>query len=180
VSFEKLGAFVEEVERPLPDARQAFRHYFQSGIAHSLRNLPEQRWNELDPGLAKVLSDARQIGRQTFLEAYEFQIRISREARIFHQKFALLLTPTVAVAPFTAGVLSPPGYDPGNWLDWAPFAYPFNLTGQPALTLNCGFTAAGLPVGLQIVGPMHDEILVLRAGRAFEATFGKYFKSPVI
>ena len=176
--FEELGAIVEEVERPLPDARQAFRHYFQTGIAHSLRNLPEHRWIELDPGLAKVLSDARQIGRQTFLEAYEFQMRISRQARIFHQKFALLLTPSVAVSPFAAGTLSPPGYDPENWLDWAPFAYPFNMTGQPALTVNCGFTDGGLPVGLQIVGPMHDEIVVLCAGRDFETILSKSFKSP--
>ena len=106
-------------------------------------------------------------------------MRISREARIFHQTFSLLLTPTVAVAPFTAGTLSPSGYDPENWLDWAPFSYPFNMTGQPALTVNCGFTTAGLPVGLQIVGPMHDEISVLRAGRAFEASFGGSFTSPM-
>jgi aspartyl-tRNA(Asn)/glutamyl-tRNA(Gln) amidotransferase subunit A len=176
--FAELGAFVEEVERPLADAREAFQIYFQAGIAHSLRDFPEDRWKELDPGLANVLNSAKSISRQKFLEAYEFQIRISREARLLHERFDLLITPTVAVPAFAAGKLSPPGYDPNNWLDWAPFAYPFNLTGQPALTLNCGYTEQGLPVGLQIVGPMHDEMAVLQAARAYETSAQAFAKSP--
>ena len=52
--FTELGAIVEEVEAPLPDAREAFRIYFQTGIAHSLRNLPDKAWCELDPRLAKT------------------------------------------------------------------------------------------------------------------------------
>lgn len=178
-SFQRLGASVEEVESPLPDARDAFRIYFQTGIAHSLRHVSEDRWGELDPGLVKVLHAARQIDRRMFLEVYEFQMRISREARILHQRYDLLITPTVAVTAFAAGSLSPSTYDQENWLDWAPFAYPFNMTGQPALTLNCGFTVAGLPVGMQVVGPMHDEISVLRAGHAFEVSATSPVKSPL-
>ena len=50
-----------------------------------------------------------------------------------------------------------------------PFSYPFNLTQQPAITVPCGLTSAGLPMGLQIVGPMFGDALVLRAARAYEA-----------
>ncbi|MBI4061321.1 MAG: amidase, partial [Elusimicrobia bacterium] len=50
-----------------------------------------------------------------------------------------------------------------------PFTYPFNLTQQPAASIPCGFTTAGLPVGLHIVGPKYADALVLRAARAFEA-----------
>ena len=153
----EIGAIVEQVDAPLPDAREPFRIFFQVGIAHSLRSLAEEKWAELDPGLAKLLEEAKSISRQRFLEAYEFHVRISREARLFHNQFNILLTPTVSVTAFSAGTLSPPGYDPDNWLDWAPFAYPFNLTGQPALTLNCGYTREGFPVGLQIVGPMTEN-----------------------
>jgi aspartyl-tRNA(Asn)/glutamyl-tRNA(Gln) amidotransferase subunit A len=56
-----------------------------------------------------------------------------------------------------------------RWTDWTPFTYPFNLTQQPAASLPCGLTAAGLPVGLQIVGARYDDARVLRASRAFEA-----------
>ena len=55
-----------------------------------------------------------------------------------------------------------------RWTDWTPFTYPFNLTRQPAATVPCGLTKAGLPVGLQIVGALYDDALVLRAARAFE------------
>ena len=54
-------------------------------------------------------------------------------------------------------------------IDWTPFSYPFNLTRQPAATIPCGLTAAGLPIGLQIVGPRYADALVLRAARAYEA-----------
>jgi aspartyl-tRNA(Asn)/glutamyl-tRNA(Gln) amidotransferase subunit A len=54
-------------------------------------------------------------------------------------------------------------------LAWIPFAFPFNLTGQPAATVPAGFTASGLPVGLQIVGRRHADRTVLAASAAFEA-----------
>jgi aspartyl-tRNA(Asn)/glutamyl-tRNA(Gln) amidotransferase subunit A len=57
-----------------------------------------------------------------------------------------------------------------EWIDWSPFSYPFNMTRQPAATVPCGLTSSGLPIGLQIVGPLYAEDKVLRAARAFEAT----------
>jgi aspartyl-tRNA(Asn)/glutamyl-tRNA(Gln) amidotransferase subunit A len=58
---------------------------------------------------------------------------------------------------------------PEAMLGWTPFSYPFNLTQQPAITVPCGLTAEGLPIGLQLVGPMFGDALVLRAARAYEA-----------
>ena len=84
---------------------------------------------------------------------------------LFHRDYDLLVTPTLAVAAFDVGQESPVK---GRWTDWTPFTYPFNLTGQPAASIPCGFTKAGLPVGLQIVGPRFADALVLRAARAFE------------
>jgi hypothetical protein len=55
-----------------------------------------------------------------------------------------------------------------HWIDWSPFSYPFNLTRQPAASIPCGLTRAGLPVGLQIVGPRHRDDLVLQASYAYE------------
>jgi aspartyl-tRNA(Asn)/glutamyl-tRNA(Gln) amidotransferase subunit A len=56
-----------------------------------------------------------------------------------------------------------------GWWEWTPFSYPFNLTQQPACSIPCGFTRAGLPVGLQIVADNFREDLVLRAAAAYEA-----------
>jgi Asp-tRNA(Asn)/Glu-tRNA(Gln) amidotransferase A subunit family amidase len=56
-----------------------------------------------------------------------------------------------------------------RWTDWTPFSYPFNLTQQPAASIPCGLTKAGLPAGLHIVGPKYGDALVLRAARAYES-----------
>jgi aspartyl-tRNA(Asn)/glutamyl-tRNA(Gln) amidotransferase subunit A len=84
---------------------------------------------------------------------------------LFHRDYDLLVTPALAVAAFDVGQETPVK---GRWTEWTPFTYPFNLTGQPAAAIPCGFTKAGLPVGLQIVGPRFADALVLRAARAFE------------
>jgi len=86
-------------------------------------------------------------------------------------RFDLLITPTVAVPPFEVGK---PGLNeingaPSSPLGWMPFCFPFNLTGQPAASVPVGFTRAGLPVGLQIVGRRHADHTVLAASAAFEA-----------
>jgi aspartyl-tRNA(Asn)/glutamyl-tRNA(Gln) amidotransferase subunit A len=88
----------------------------------------------------------------------------------FHERYHLLLTPTVAVPALPVGQdLTDPKTE-SYWIDWTPFSYPFNMTRQPAATVPCGLTKAGLPIGLQIVGPLYAESLVLRAARAYEAT----------
>jgi aspartyl-tRNA(Asn)/glutamyl-tRNA(Gln) amidotransferase subunit A len=78
----------------------------------------------------------------------------------------------MATTAFTAGELGPtmlagkPMPYPGAW---TPFTAPFNLTGQPAASVPCGFDRDGLPIGLQIVGRWHDDATVLRAAAAYEA-----------
>ena len=168
-ALERLGARVETVEEPFGDPSPCFRVHFFSGISHALRNAtPEQR-ELLDPGILPILEQAREIGRTEYMEAIDARVAFSRAARLFLEKYDVLVTPTMAVPPFAAGVLSPDGYDRENWMEWSPFTYPFNLTGQPALSVPCGFTASGLPVGVQIAGQYHDEATVLRTARAYEA-----------
>jgi Asp-tRNA(Asn)/Glu-tRNA(Gln) amidotransferase A subunit family amidase len=91
----------------------------------------------------------------------------------FFEKYDVLMTPTTACAAFDlveGGMVSPEKINgievgPANWI---PFTFPFNFTGQPAISVPCGFTASGLPVGLQIIGRRYDEATVLSMARAFE------------
>jgi aspartyl-tRNA(Asn)/glutamyl-tRNA(Gln) amidotransferase subunit A len=88
----------------------------------------------------------------------------------FHERYDLLLTPMMPVPALPVGqdLNDPAGEE--QWFDWSPFSYPFNMTRQPAASVPCGLTSAGLPIGLQIVGPLYAEDRVLRAARAFETT----------
>jgi len=91
--------------------------------------------------------------------------------RQFFEKYDLLLTPTLPVAAFDVGHDVPPGYEDKSIVSWATFTYPVNLTGKPAATLPVGMTKDGLPVGLQIIAPSHDEAAIFSlAARYQEAT----------
>jgi aspartyl-tRNA(Asn)/glutamyl-tRNA(Gln) amidotransferase subunit A len=87
----------------------------------------------------------------------------------FHAEYDLLLTPAVPIPAFEAGREVPAGSPHRRWTSWTPFTYPFNLTQQPAASVPCGFTSAGLPVGLQIVGAKYKDALVLRAAHAYQS-----------
>ncbi len=89
--------------------------------------------------------------------------------RQFMRRFDLLVTPTVAIPAFEARPAGSVPLTPEAMLGWTPFSYPFNLTQQPAITVPCGLTSDGLPIGLQLVGPMFGDAVVLRAARAYEA-----------
>ena len=96
---------------------------------------------------------------RALLAKHELSVKVGR----FLQTYDLLLTPTLPSPPL------PVDYDdPIGFLKWVAFTFPFNLTGQPAASVPAGFTRAGLPVGLQIVGRPYDEATVFRAAAAFE------------
>lgn len=89
----------------------------------------------------------------------------------FMRRYDVLLTPTLAVPPFGLHIQGVEKID-GRMVhpfQWLAFTFPFNLTGNPAASVPAGFTADGLPVGLQIIGRHLDDAMVLRAAAAFEA-----------
>ncbi|MGE0723178.1 MAG: amidase [Alphaproteobacteria bacterium] len=176
--FAEMGARVETVEAPFPDPSDCFRAHFFVGIAHSCRSFGPEQLAVMDKGLVRVLKAARRFKLHDFMAAMDFRASLARTMRQFHERHDLLLTPTLAVPAFTAGRLAPKGYDQRDWLNWTPFTYPFNLTGQPAATVPCGFTRSGLPVGLQIVGALHDDGTVLRAAHAYQKSHPTLQRRP--
>ncbi len=134
-------------------------------------------WSGLDPAQQAVAdpdfcAEARLGERLRALDIQRLHLRrgaLGSLMRQFMQRFDLLVTPTVAVPAFDAKAAGHAPMEPVAMLGWTPFSYPFNLTQQPACTIPCGLTQAGLPIGLQFVGPMFGDALVLRAARAFES-----------
>jgi aspartyl-tRNA(Asn)/glutamyl-tRNA(Gln) amidotransferase subunit A len=110
--------------------------------------------------------------RYSALEVQRLNLRrgaLGSLMRQFMERHDLLLTPAVSVPAFDARPAGHSPMDPQAMLGWTPFSYPFNLTQQPACTIPCGLTSDGLPIGLQIVGPMFGDASVLRAARAHQS-----------
>ncbi len=167
--FERLGCYVEEVARAFDDPDPVWAPLFYGGIAGRLHDLMEEWRDRLDPGLVEIVEVGRRISAVEFVKATLARATFTETVRKFFTRYDLLLTPTLAAPPFAAGLGRPPSHAKGSHLAWVAFTYPFNLTGQPAATVPCGFTRDGLPIGLQIVGRRLEDATVLRASAAFEA-----------
>jgi aspartyl-tRNA(Asn)/glutamyl-tRNA(Gln) amidotransferase subunit A len=167
-SFTDLGARVEFVDPPLRDPVEAFHVLWFAGAAASIVALTDEQRAQLDPGLLEVCVEGASRSALDYVAATAVRAEAGRIMGEFHEHFDLLLTPTMPIAAFDAGVEVPSGSQAHRWTGWTPFTYPFNMTQQPAASLPCGFTSAGLPVGLQVVGQKHDDARVLAACRAFE------------
>ena len=167
--FGDLGARVEARDPDIAQAGDCFRTLWYAGAASVLRHLSAEQRHMVDPGLIEVAAEGAEYSALDLLGAENDRAGIALEMAAFHQEHDLLLTPALPIPAFAAGVEVPPASGMARWPEWTPFSYPFNLTGQPAAVVPCGFTAGGLPVGLQIVGERHQDALVLRAARAYEA-----------
>jgi aspartyl-tRNA(Asn)/glutamyl-tRNA(Gln) amidotransferase subunit A len=166
------GAEVAEVDPGFADPVDAFHVLWFTGAAKVLEQHgvvvdgpPDER---VDPQLAEVARIGARCTASEYLDATATRMDVGRRMGEFHASYDLLVTPTMPITAFPAGQPAPDGWPAWLWTSWTPYTYPFNLTQQPALSVPCGFTAAGLPVGLQVVGPRHADALVLRAGRAYE------------
>ena len=144
--------------------------FFEPWGASMQSVLPE--WgDDLDPGLRALIERSGTGSSHDVAAAMQERIRFREQAHTFFEKFDLLLTPTMPLPPFPVGIDIPNvvAGQPVHGMQWTAFTFPFNLTGHPAISVPAGFTANGLPVGLQIIGRWRADDSVLRAAAAFEA-----------
>ncbi len=177
ITFRAVSGFTELGHKVVGDAPKAEDPWpvneilWSSGLAGAnLHDFAEVR-EQLDPGRAEIMERAFSRSAVEVSHATMQRNAYVDTVRQFMKEYDLLLTPTLPCAPFDVGLDFPPTIagKPMSYLGWTAFTYPFNLTGQPAATVPAGFTRNGLPVGLQIVGRMHDDSTVLRAAKAFES-----------
>jgi aspartyl-tRNA(Asn)/glutamyl-tRNA(Gln) amidotransferase subunit A len=170
LAFASLGAQVDAPDLNLPDPEQLLAVLYPSIQAANHARRPESEHALMDPALVALAKhgatfSAVDVGKaMTARSAYW-----DRMARAI-APYNVLVTPTIGVPAFELGIVGPESVNgtPVVHLAWT-LAYPFNMTGQPAITVPCGFTSSGLPVGLQIIGHRHADGMVLRAAAAFEA-----------
>jgi aspartyl-tRNA(Asn)/glutamyl-tRNA(Gln) amidotransferase subunit A len=170
-AFESLGAYVEQADPGFTDPTADFKTLWWAGAAAAMGDFSPEQKAVMEPPLAALVEEGKRLSAVQLQKAANARFALGAHMRGFHQKYDLLLTPSLAVPAFDVETLAPPGWEgDGHWLRWTPFSYPFNMTQQPACSVPCGFTSDRLPVGLQIVADTFREDLVLRAAAAFEAT----------
>ncbi len=169
--FEELGCTVEEASPGFanPNADQTFFTLAATSDAVGLAELSEEQLSQVGEPAKQYLEFGRKVSGTEYVRANARRMSIWSAMRRFHETYDLLLTPTISVTAFPVGE-PPKGVGEADFapFGWSPFTAAFNLTGQPAASVPCGFDARGLPIGLHIVGRAYEDSLVLRAARAFE------------
>ncbi|MFO1025022.1 MAG: amidase [Acetobacteraceae bacterium] len=169
-TLEALGAKVEAVDPGFADPLEITTGLWFAGAHAIWAGLTPAQQALTDPDFAAEAALGASVSVLDVQRLTMRRMELGSHMRVFMERYDLLVTPSVAVPAFDAKEAGHQRLTPETMLGWTPFSYPFNLTQQPACTIPCGLTQDGLPIGLQIVGPMFGDALVLRAARAFEAT----------
>lgn len=167
-AFEEMGCSLELVENVMDDPGDLWMAEFYAGVGTKLQNVLRDQPELIDNAVSDVLAGALDQTLEEYYAKVFARYDFREKMRQFFSKYDLLLTPTIPVPAPEVGVNVPPEVAGRNIVSWVYYTYPFNLTGQPAASAPAGMTKDGLPVGLQIVGPMHGECEIFRAAAALE------------
>jgi aspartyl-tRNA(Asn)/glutamyl-tRNA(Gln) amidotransferase subunit A len=168
----EFGAIVVEADPGFTEAQalKPLTTLWTAGCAMILRGIPAERHGDIDESFKRHAALGEALAATDVLQALADRASLYETMRAFHERHDLLITPTMPLTAFAAGREMPANGRFGpEWFDWSPYTWPFNVTGQPGASVPVGLDADGLPIGLQIVGPMGSEALVLRAARCVES-----------
>lgn len=168
---------IELVEKVCPDPGHILAAEFVAGCSARLGALVDDEAGEIDPVVVEAIRDFRARPVTEFAALLRDRLDHRRRLYDFFGAVDVLLTPTVPVAAWKLGPGVPPGLE--DVPVWSFFTYPFNLSGQPACSIPCGFTAAGLPVGLQIVVRPLEEGLLVAVAHSAQEVLGMLDNRPV-
>jgi amidase len=169
--FERLGAHLEDAFPDLAGARAVFLTTRAKGFAEDLGSLLAGDRDRIKATVVWEIERGRAITDDHLVRARETRAAIDRRVAAFFRRFDALVLPVSQVAPFPVEQEYPTavaGVPMETYLDWMESCWAITVTGCPSLAVRCGTTAAGLPVGLQIVGAPGEDLAVLRLGAAFE------------
>jgi aspartyl-tRNA(Asn)/glutamyl-tRNA(Gln) amidotransferase subunit A len=176
--FADLGATVEPADPFTESPRAIFEPLALAGFWALLRAQSPEAVALMDPGLVAECRRGEAVTQEQYVEAVMKRTMLGAALRQFFDRYDLLLSPAMPmIAPYADprddGQPNPRTY---SW-EWIPYTYAFNLTRNPSASIPCGF-ADGLPIGLMVTGPLHNDLAVLRACAAYEAATGTSWPRP--
>jgi aspartyl-tRNA(Asn)/glutamyl-tRNA(Gln) amidotransferase subunit A len=118
--------------------------------------------------LLELAERGQRLTASDYLAALEARVRLSAIVDAWLTDIDVLVMPTVPIDAFEVGNNVPPSWPDTRWMTWTPFTYPFNITGHPALTIPCGLSDRGVPVGVQLVGRKFEDGRLLGVGSQLE------------
>jgi aspartyl-tRNA(Asn)/glutamyl-tRNA(Gln) amidotransferase subunit A len=167
--LQEQGAVVEEADPPLKRTREMIQAMWWPVMTALVDAVVPGRRAEIDPGILALAERGRRFTVGDYLTAYTARAELHNAMRRFHERYDLLLSPAMPITALKVGLETPDdGNFGGDWSGWSPYTYPFNLTQQPAASVPSGLAGNGLPMGVQIVGPLGADQTVLQAARALE------------
>jgi len=170
-AFAELGCEVEEATPVIDDGQitSAFLPIAAAGDAAAHGELLDREADKLAEYTRPFIEAGRNVKATDVVIAEQRRLQIWRTFDEFLSRYDLLLTPVLATPAFPTG--QPPEIIDGQQVrpfGWMPFTALFNLTGQPAASVPCGWTKAGLPVGLHIIARAFREQTILDASLAYQ------------
>lgn len=167
--FEQLGCKVERIDKVFAtDPADLWTAEFYAGVGTRLRPILEKDRALLDPAVADILDAALAQDMRDYYEKVFARYALREHVRAFFQTYDILLSPVAPVSSIEVGKNIPDQLLDRNLVSWIFYTYPFNLTGQPALTIPAGLNADGMPIGVQLVGRSMREADIIAAASAFE------------
>jgi aspartyl-tRNA(Asn)/glutamyl-tRNA(Gln) amidotransferase subunit A len=177
--FSGLGAIVEPAdpfaETPMP----IFETLALGGFWALLRAQKPDAVALMDPGLVQMCRRGERVTQEQYVEAVAKRVALGQALRQFFDRYDLLLSPTMPIPAAYADPREDDVPSASNPWSWVVYTYPFNLTKNPSASIPCGFVG-GLPLGLQVTGPLFADLAVLQACRAYEKAAGQPWPNPVL
>ncbi|MBD3255455.1 MAG: amidase, partial [Candidatus Lokiarchaeota archaeon] len=167
--FEDYDWLVEEVKVKIKKPELAFNTLVTSGLAYDFESLLKDE-SKLDDTLIKMIQAGLSYSAIDVKRAENGRENLYEVVYKHFKDYDILITPTTACPPFGLGMMYPPkiagkAVSPVAWMS---YTYPFNMSGNPAASIPCGWTKDGLPIGMQIIGPRFEDLIVLQVSQAFE------------
>ena len=169
--LQDLGAVVEQVHPLTEDPLDISTGLWFAGAYQVWRTLSPAQQALTDPDFKAQAELGAMLDTHAIHALNQRRGVLGSHLRQFMQRFDLILTPSTAVTAFKALPAGHSPMDSAAMLGWTPFSYPFNLSQQPAISLPCGLSSQGLPMGVQLVGPMFGDATLLQAAQALQACY---------
>ena len=181
--FEDLGCVVDEGEPDLSGADEVFMSWRAWYYELSYGHLLDKHRSEIKDTVVWNIEEGQHLTGPQLGRAEKKRTELYHRVREFMESHEFLILPVSQVPPFDVGqhyVTEVGGVKMENYVEWMKSCYQVTVTGLPAISVPCGFTPEGLPVGVQIVGRYRDDLGVLQLARAFEWATGFGWQRPPV